>query len=196
MLERTLLFQLDVEMIPRLNCPRKKLIIVALTKVIIIFSMPYNKGGKKNKRRKKKTAATDESTRYLPTAEKGLMYALAVKMLGNRRLTVKCADGTERLAIIPGKFKGRRHWISVGMLLLISIRDYQENKVDVIHIYSDQDAKRLRRKGELDELLSDDEDDDDCGFVFGGSEDEDNAEEEIEPQKFPAEEIDLDLENL
>nr|QBK87211.1 MAG: translation initiation factor 1 [Marseillevirus LCMAC201] len=126
--------------------------------------MPPKKGGKKCKRTKK-NPAPDETTRRLVTSEDGEMYAFATKMLGNRRLKVKCADGTERLGIIPGKLKGRRNWISVGMLLLLNIRDYQNDKADIIYIYDDRDTKRLRRRGELAGLI-DEEEEQGCGFIF------------------------------
>ncbi len=149
--------------------------------------MPVKKGGKKNKKYKKKPVESDEANRVVPTAQDGQMYALADKMLGSRRLTVMCADRVKRLAIIPGKFKGKRHWIEEGMVLLVGIRSYQEEKVDVIYIYTAQDAKHLQRKGELDDLLDDKEKD--CGFVFGGP--EDDAEIDLDNL-----DIEIDLDDL
>nr|QBK88010.1 MAG: translation initiation factor 1 [Marseillevirus LCMAC202] len=149
--------------------------------------MPPKKGGKKGKRTKKNPA--DETTRRpLPTAESGEMYALATKMLGNRRLTVKCADSKERLGIIPGKYKGRRNWVNVGMLLLLNIRDYQDDKADIIYIYDAQDAKRLHRRGELGGL-GDEEIDKGCGFTFGGGTDEPDG---VTVEKASDSDIDLD----
>lgn len=109
-------------------------------------------GGKKGKRTKK-APANEETNRYLPFAEEGQVYAIATNMLGNRRLTVECDDGQERLAIIPGKFKGRRNWINKGDLILLNLRDFQDSKADVVYIYSAQDAKRLQRKGEFTHLF-------------------------------------------
>lgn len=118
--------------------------------------MVVKKGGKKNKRNKR-GAGTDGVSRYLPTAQadERQMYAFATKMLGNRRITVKCADNKSRMAIIPGKYKGRRHWIEEDMLLLLNLREFEDHKADVIYIYSAQDANRLRRKGELDDFDDD-----------------------------------------
>jgi initiation factor 1A len=173
------------------------LIILTLKETRIIFKMPPKKGGKKTKRTKRSSNNDDEASRFVPSAnaEEGQMYAIATKMLGNRRLRARGTDGKERLAIIPGKFKGRRNWVSVGMLLMLNIRDYQDDKSDVIYIYSAQDAKRLRRKGELDDLF-DKEEEDNCGFVFGGPEDApegegsaDDPEAEVEAEE---EEINLD----
>lgn len=133
--------------------------------------MPPKKGGKRTKRTKKSTT-TDTTTKYTPYATEGQVYAVATKMLGNRRLMVKCMDGQEKLAHIPGKFKGRRNWIEVGMVVLINVRDYQDDKVDIIYIYDAQDVRRLQRSNELSNLLGTEEtEEQDTGFVFG-SEDE------------------------
>ncbi len=151
--------------------------------------MPPKKGGKRTKRGKK-APATVESNRYTPFAENDQMYALVTKMLGNRRLTAKCIDGKERLVHIPGKLKGRRNWISVGMVLLLNIREYQDDKSDVIYIYNARDTKRLRRLNQLGDLL-DGEGEDNCGFVFGTDDDTDSDDKEIVDK-----ELDIDLDNL
>ena len=162
-----------------------KMIIGALRKAIIIFKMPPKKGGKRTKRGKK-IRTTVESNRYTPFAERGQMYAIVTKMLGNRRLTANCIDGKERLVHIPGKLKGRRNWISVGMVLLLNIREYQDDKADVIYIYNAHDIKLLRRLNQLGDLLED-EGDDNCGFVFGTDDDTDSGDD-----KEVDEELDID----
>jgi translation initiation factor 1A len=129
--------------------------------------MPGKTGGKKGKRGKK--APIESMVNYAPKAEKGQLYAIATQMLGNRRLKVKGADGKERLAIIPGKFKGRRFWIGVGTLVLINERGYQEDKSDVIYIYSAAECKFAQHKGWLGDLIQT-TDDQDCGFEFGAVE--------------------------
>ena len=135
--------------------------------------MPPKKGGKRTKRAKKSTA-TDTTTKYTPYAADGQVYAVATKMLGNRRLMVKCMDGQEKLAHIPGRFKGRRNWIEVGMVVLINEMEFrQDNKVDIIYIYDAQDVRRLQRSNELGNLLGAEEaEEQDTGFVFGSEEDE------------------------
>lgn len=115
--------------------------------------MPVPKGGKKGKRTKKGDV---EENKFTPHAEKDQVYAIAEKMLGNRRMTVKCSDGVERMGIIPGKFKGRKSWIDPGMLVLLNIRDFQDDKADVVYIYDAKEANRLRRQGLLDSLYEQD----------------------------------------
>lgn len=127
------------------------------------------KGGKKNKRFKKET---EPNTAQTPFADKdeNQMYAVATKALGNRRFTVKCADEKERLAIVPGKFKGRRYWVGEGTVLLLNLREFEDKKSDVIYVYSTQEQKVLKKAGEITfGELKEKEDD---GFVFEDSEPE------------------------
>lgn len=138
--------------------------------------MPAPKGGKKGKRTKKGDV---EENKLTPHAEKDQVYAIVEKMLGNRRMTVKCSDGVKRMGIIPGKFKGRRSWIDAGMLILLNIRDFQDDKADVVYIYDAKEANRLRRQGLLDSLYEQDETPEEM-FTFVNEEEQpvDNEENE------------------
>ena len=52
-------------------------------------------------------------------------------MLGNGRLEAQCFDGARRLAHIRGKLR-KKVWINQGDIILLSLRDYQDEKGDVI----------------------------------------------------------------
>ena len=109
--------------------------------------MPKNKGkGGKNRRRGKNENELDK--RELIFKEDGQEYAQVVRMLGNGRLEAFCFDGTTRLAHIRGNMR-RRVWIRVGDILLISLRDYQDEKADVIHRYSDDESRILKANNEI-----------------------------------------------
>ena len=56
-------------------------------------------------------------------------------MLGNGRLEASCFDGEKRLAHIRGKLR-KKVWINQGDIILLSLRDYQDEKGDVIMKYS------------------------------------------------------------
>lgn len=114
-------------------------------------------GGRKNK-----SAAKNQnellSQRELPMAEDGQTYALVTKMLGDRRITVKLSDGTEIMAIIPGKFRSKKNWVTPGCHVLLNVREYQTDKADVAYVYSAGESKRLQKIGELEvEAGADDE---------------------------------------
>ena len=57
-----------------------------------------------------------------------LAYAQVLKMLGNGRLNAFCFDGKERLCHIRGKLR-KKVWINTGDIILVGLRDYQDDKV-------------------------------------------------------------------
>lgn len=71
-------------------------------------------------------------------------------MLGNGRLEALCFDGEKRLAHIRGKLR-KKVWINQGDIILLSLRDYQDEKGDVIMKYSADEARSLKAYGELPE---------------------------------------------
>lgn len=87
-------------------------------------------------------------------------------MLGNGRLEAVCFDGQTRLGHIRGKML-KRVWINTGDILLVALRDFQDDKVDVIHKYALDQVRALKQAGEIpqgtkvtaDVGLSDDDED-------------------------------------
>eukprot|EP00808_Paulinella_micropora_P017860 g46449.t1 len=130
-------------------------------------SKSKGKGGK-NRRRGKKDGM-DES-KDLTLKEEGQEYAQVIKMLGNGRLEGKCFDGRTRLCHIRGKMR-KKQWVNTGDIILVGLREFQDDKADVILKYSVEEARRLKLAGALpDVTISDntmgDEEDDDCAFDF------------------------------
>lgn len=90
-------------------------------------------------------------------------------MLGNGRLEALCFDGEKRLAHIRGKLRKKvcvhsplclmphtdthllQVWINQGDIILLSLRDYQDEKGDVILKYTADEARSLKAYGELPE---------------------------------------------
>ena len=85
-------------------------------------------------------------------------------MLGNGRLEALCFDGEKRLAHIRGKLR-KKVWINQGDIILLSLRDYQDEKGDVILKYSADEARSLKAYGELPETAKINETD---TYVFSG----------------------------
>jgi len=111
--------------------------------------MPKNKGkGGKNRRRGKNE--NDDVKRELIFKEDGQEYAQVIKMLGNGRLEAKCFDGTTRLAHIRGKLR-KKVWVNQGDIILLSLREFQDGKGDVLLKYSADEARSLKAYGELPE---------------------------------------------
>jgi len=117
--------------------------------------MPKNKtGGKKSKKGKNQVA----TTRQIDLKDELQEYAKVTKMLGNGRVKLSCFDGQERLGIIRGKMR-KRVWINVDEIVLVSLRDFENNKCDIIGKYTSDDVRRLKQLGELPENLEVKEDD-------------------------------------
>ena len=57
-------------------------------------------------------------------------------------------DKKELIGIIPGRFR-KRVWMSSGDIVLISRRDFQNNKVDIIHKYYLEEIRFLYAQGEI-----------------------------------------------
>lgn len=58
-------------------------------------------------------------------------YAQVLRMLGNGRLEAFCMDGVKRLCHIRGKMR-KKVWVNTGDVVLVGLREYQDEKADVI----------------------------------------------------------------
>lgn len=95
-------------------------------------------------------------------------------MLGNGRIEAKCQDGETRLAQIRGKMRKKVNschcilstilafrenrftgltylqvWIMAGDIILLSLREFEDGKADVIVRYTPDEARNLKTYGEL-----------------------------------------------
>tara|TARA_B000000565_G_scaffold108654_2_gene81451 strand:+ start:3218 stop:3634 length:417 start_codon:yes stop_codon:yes gene_type:complete len=119
--------------------------------------MVRNKGkGGKNFKKAKNYEIVDK--RQIIYKTEGQEYALITKMLGNGRCECKCYDGRTRLGHIRGKMH-KRVWICIGDIVLVSLRDYQDDKADIIHKYTSEETKTLISYNEITgNIKIDDED--------------------------------------
>ena len=97
--------------------------------------------------------------------EDGQEYAQVIKMLGNGRLEALCFDGEKRLAHIRGKMRKKvcgvvalipmnrilffsnppnQVWINQGDIILLSLREFQDGKADVIVKYTADEARSCK----------------------------------------------------
>nr|XP_006116230.1 eukaryotic translation initiation factor 1A, Y-chromosomal [Pelodiscus sinensis] len=139
-----------------------------------IFNL--GKGGKNRRRGKNEN---ESEKRELVFKEDGQEYAQVIKMLGNGRLEALCFDGVKRLCHIRGKLR-KKVWINTSDIILVGLRDYQDNKADVILKYNADEARSLKAYGELPEHAKINEtdtfgpgDDDEIQFDDIGDDDED-----------------------
>ena len=102
------------------------------------------KGGKKHKRGKKNY----DETKVLRLKEDGQEYAQITGCKGNCRFDVKCCDGKDRMAVLCGAMR-KRKFVNMKDVVLVSIRDFQDDKCSIIHKYADDEVSKLINKNEI-----------------------------------------------
>ena len=108
--------------------------------------MPKNTGMGGNKRKKgKKQVQEDRELRMKDESEE---YAQIVKILGDGRFQCKCADGIERIAHVRGKMR-KRIWLANGDIILVSLREFENEKCDVVEKYKEKEVAKLKNAGEI-----------------------------------------------
>jgi len=150
--------------------------------------MPKNKGkGGKNRRRGKNE--NEQTKRELDLKEPGQEYAQVIKILGNGRVKCFCFDGKERLCNIRGKLR-KKVWINIHDIILVGLRDFQDDKADVIQKYHPDEARKLKAQGHIPDNIQLDniegrQEEDNIAFANEGDSDEERegAENEIAPQQ-------------
>lgn len=134
--------------------------------------MKNKKGGKNQKKQKKASS----SRRELVFRENEQYYARLIKPLGDGRFECECFElGETKIAHIRGTFR-RRVWMGIGDIVLISYRDFDDSKCDIIYKYTIDEAIALKSFGEIPdnvnllasnmELANGEGDVDPDGFIF------------------------------
>lgn len=132
--------------------------------------MPKNvKGGSKHKKMKN-TSNNDEIKESDLILKSGSEqdYGKVEKILGNGRFNILCNDKVSRLGIIRGKMR-KREWVNMGSIVLYSNRDYEKDKVDILHVYSSDALKMLEKKMKLSFNISDNNNEEDDIFYNTGN---------------------------
>lgn len=82
-------------------------------------------------------------------------YALTKKLLGNCRVSLLTNGGDEVIGIIRGNMRkfNKRILIEVGDIVAVSKRDFQTNKVDIVHKYNLDQTQSLINNKQLSDVL-------------------------------------------
>ena len=102
----------------------------------------------------------------------GQCYAVVDKVLGNAQFNVKCLmpDGSSEKKIALARARNKRKrggWIKLDDIILISLRDFQPNKCDIIHSYGREEVLKLIQYKELtNKFCNFEEEDEDIAFEF------------------------------
>ena len=112
--------------------------------------MPKNFGKGGNKRKKgKKPLQDNREFRFKEECEE---YARIIKLLGDGRFQCTCSDGVDRIAHLRHKM-WKKVWLKCGDVVLISLRDYEPEKCDIIDKYTEKEIAKLLKNGEIKENL-------------------------------------------
>lgn len=117
--------------------------------------MVNKKGGKKHKRGKK-NSYLQKKLRY---KEEGQEYAQIKTAKGNCRFDLSVFDGKERMGILCGTMRKRR-FVNVRDVVLVSIRDFEDAKCDIIDVYDDNQVRQLKSEKEIPESIKLEEEND------------------------------------
>lgn len=149
--------------------------------------MPKNKqGGKNYKKQKHKTDVTPD--RPLNEKTEGQEYASVTKLLGNSKVYANFFDKKingerEIICILRPGLKKKKQFARLGSIILISLRDFENNKADVIYVYNDDEVHRMKRKNILNERDINKE----MGNEFDFVDDNYDSDEELKEKKKPKE---------
>ena len=94
-------------------------------------------------------------------------YAKITKCLGNCRFEVLTLQtNIPKIGHIRGNMQ-KKIWIKENDIVIISLRDFQDNKCDIIHKYDNEEIKQLIKLNEIQkETLNNNQNDEDCVFDF------------------------------
>ena len=135
--------------------------------------MVNRKGGKKHKRNK----AQGQLTKVLHHKEEGQEYAQVIGAKGNCRFDLKVFDGKQRLGILCGAMR-KREFINARDVVLVSLRDFQDDKCDIIGLYDENQVRKLKELNEIPSNINLNEDNEFSGldeedpFAVGSSSEE------------------------
>ena len=110
--------------------------------------MTINKKGGKHKHKARK----DNRPRSLNVDElkkiNGQEYAYVKEKYSSQHYSLLCYDKVSRLGCLRGKL--RRARIKNGDLVLVSIREFQDDKCDIIYHYKEEDTDKLLKVKEIE----------------------------------------------
>jgi initiation factor 1A len=110
--------------------------------------MPKKTKSFKNNKEEKKTI------RPLQEKDDNTEYGLVTKVLGGCRFIVKLnMQNKEVLGHLRGKFtKGvnkKDNIVEINSVVLVSIRDFDDKVVDIIHVYKPDEIRQLKKSGQF-----------------------------------------------
>ena len=103
--------------------------------------MPKGKG---------KNFQNNEADRELELKEHLEEYAKVSSLKGDRKVDLFLPDSSMVMGCIRGNMRKRRKSsVKVDDVVLVSVREFQKDKVDIIHVYNEKEVRKLIQYGEI-----------------------------------------------
>jgi translation initiation factor 1A len=110
-----------------------------------------NFGGNKTKSKARKNFGNKRQFSYDELKKvDGQEYAIVKKKYGGNRFELFCYDKVTRRGVLRGSL-ARNTRVNLDQLVLVSIRDFQDDTCDVVHVYKPEDCELLISKGDIDD---------------------------------------------
>ena len=95
-----------------------------------------------------------KSSRDLILKDDFTEYGTVTKKLGNGRFSVRLnMQNKEVIGRLCGKLKRgsqkRQNWVEDNSVVLVGFRDFQDNIVDIVHVYDSNEVRQLRKNLEI-----------------------------------------------
>jgi translation initiation factor 1A len=108
-------------------------------------------GGKKHKKSKNTTQPCNMSRNLVLADPESEKYGYVISAMGDCRMKCYCEDRVERIGIIRGNMR-KRIFISVGDVVIMSMRSFQDNKADITQVYNSEEVLALYSFGEINNI--------------------------------------------
>ena len=132
--------------------------------------MPKQRKGGNKRKKGKKNIQEEREFRFKDENEE---YGQIIKILGDGRFQCKCSDGFDRIARIRKKMF-KKVWLKTGDIILISLREYEKDKCDIIDLYNEKEVEKLKTEqaDEMSFISTEIEKKEETGIKFEGNNDE------------------------
>jgi Translation initiation factor 1 (IF-1) len=110
-----------------------------------------NQGGKKKHRGKKQQ--NDRTKKLDILKDDTTQYGKVLERKGGPHMSIRLLTGETVLGIVRGKMR-RRVWMGRNDIVLVGIRDFQSDKVDIIHKYPEEHVRQLVEMDEIPDYFT------------------------------------------
>jgi translation initiation factor 1A len=110
-------------------------------------------GGKKHKRSKNITQPCNLTRNFTLADPESEKYGYVISAMGDCRMKCYCEDKIERVGIIRGNMR-KRIFISIGDIVIMSMRSFQDNKADITKVYNSDEVINLTQYGEINNICN------------------------------------------